>query len=284
MKRFSIILCMFVCFLLQVSAKTTYIPTYNNRLMLIENGEVDSMTNNTVSLSLPSKDNLITCTIAQQVVSPDLVREIKRAKNAAGWAMVAGVMSTAHEAISINNMNKWDKKGWAVFEYTFAREMSDATYAMAAESRAQAEDLKTLLINLEIRNNSAKEMIIADMDRGLTWFVLPSCVVHLPLLKDEECHLRISSCNPMDENVKYINALGSSTLEKYTIELETDVAWYVPISNKALKNLGYTTYKQEGYIKIDKETMKMSIVSEEEIKKLKGYFLAPIFPERYKPQ
>lgn len=116
-----------------------------------------------------------------------------------------------------------------------ARENIDASVAASGDARAVAEDLKTLMLDLVVRNNSQKEMIITDMDRGRIWFILPNCEVRLPLLKDEECHFRVSSCNPMDENVKYINALGTSTLEKYNIELETDISWYVPLSPKVLK-------------------------------------------------
>lgn len=89
MRKNVLILTMFVCiFATSIQAKTTYIPTYDNRLLLIENGEVDSLTNKSHSLVMSSRDGQITCTLAQQVVSEDLVRDIKRAKNAAGWAML----------------------------------------------------------------------------------------------------------------------------------------------------------------------------------------------------
>lgn len=74
----------------------------------------------------------------------------------------------------------------------------------------------------------------------------------------------------MDENVKYINALGTSTLEKYNIGLETDISWYVPISNKALKGLRFETELEDGYIRIVKETMAMSVVTEEEFRAIKA--------------
>jgi hypothetical protein len=267
----AIVLSLFVCFFAtHIQAKTTYIPTYDNRILLIENGEVDSLANKTHSLRMSSKDGLITCTLAQQVVSEELVRDIKRAKSAAGWAMVAAALSSANEGMAQSQMNHGYNKGWAMQNYVNARENTNATLAASADARAQAEDLKTLLLDLVVRNNSQKEMIITDMDRGLVWFVLPNCEVRLPLLKDEECHFRISSCNPMDENVKYINALGTSTLEKYTIGLETDVSWYVPISNKALKGLRFETEQKDGYIRIDKETMAMSVVSEEEFRTIKA--------------
>lgn len=268
MKR-ALVLSFLICaWVTYIQAKTTYIPTYDNRLLLIENGEVDSLTNKAHSLVMSSKDGLITCTLAQQVVSQDLVRDIKRAKNAAGWAMVSAALSSASEGMAQSQMNTGYNKGWAMQNYVNARENTNASLAASAEAKAQAEDLKTLLLDLVVRNNSQKEMLITDMDRGLVWFVLPNCEVRLPLLKDEECHFRISSCNPMDENVKYINALGTSTLEKYTIGLETDMSWFVPISNKSLKGLRFETEQRDGYIKIDKETMAMSVVSTEDFEEL----------------
>ena len=265
------VLAIYVCLVtFYVQAKTTYIPTYENRLILIENGGLDSLTNETHSLMMSSKDGLITCTLAQQVVSQDLVRDIKKAKNAAGWAMVAAALSSFNEGMAQNQMNNSRDKGWAMQNYVDARESTNASLAASADAKAQAEDLKTLLLDLIVKNNSQKEMLITDMDRGLVWFVLPNCEVRLPLLKDEECHFRISSCNPLDENVKYINALGTSTLEKYTVGMETDISWYVPVSNKALKNLKYETGQRYGYIKIDKETMAKSIVSDYEFRSIKN--------------
>lgn len=270
MKR-TIFLSLLICvFAIHLQAKTTYIPTYDNRLLLIENGEVDSFANKTHSLMMSSKDGLITCTLAQQVVSQDLVREIKRAKSSAGWAMVAAALSSVNEGMAQSQMNSGYNKGWAMQNYVNARENTNASLAASADAKAQAEDLKTLLLDLVVRNNSQKEMLITDMDRGLVWFVLPNCEVRLPLLKDEECHFRVSSCNPLDENVKYINALGTSTLEKYTVGLETDISWYVPISNKALKGLRFETEQKDGYIRIVKETMAMSVVTEEEFRVIKA--------------
>lgn len=270
MKRFFVLFLLICFFAISILAKTTYIPSYDSRLLLIENGEVDSLANKAHSLILSSKDGLITCTLVQQVVSEDLVRDIKRAKNAAGWAMVAAALSSASAGMAQSQMNNGYNKGWAMKNYVDARENTNVSLAASADAKAQAEDLKTLLLDLVVRNNSQGEMLITDMDRGLVWFVLPNCEVRLPLLKGEECHFRISSCNPLDENVKYINALGTSTLEKYTVGLETDISWYVPISNKALKGLRFETDQRNGYIKIDKETMSMSVVSEDEFKGIKN--------------
>lgn len=87
--------------------------------------------------------------------------------------------------------------------------------------------------------------------------------------KHEEAHFRISSCNPLDENVKYINALGTSTLEKYTIGFETDMSWFVPITKKTKKELRFDTDAEDGYMWINKETMVIKHVSDEEFKEVK---------------
>lgn len=268
MRKASFILSLVVCFFaMAAGAKTTYIPTYDNRILMIENGELDSVENKSHSVRMLSKDGLVTCTLAQQVVSPDLVRDIKRAKSAAGWSMVAAALTATSEGFSISQMNRGRDQGWAMVNYVNSRDMTNASLAASAEAGAMADDLKMLLMDLIVRNNSQKEMLVTDMDRGQVWFVLPNCEVRLPLMRDEECHFRISSCNPLDENVKYINVVGTNTLEKYTIGLETDISWYVPISKKALEGLRFVTDKSEGYIRIDKETMAMSFVSEENFKK-----------------
>ena len=93
-------------FALQVQGKTTYIPSYDNRLIVIDNGKIDTIENKQRVLSLPSQDGAITCSLVQQVVTPELVKAIKSAKSAAGWAMVAAGFSAASAGYSLGRMKK----------------------------------------------------------------------------------------------------------------------------------------------------------------------------------
>lgn len=254
---------------ISVHAKTTYIPTYDNKIIVIENGQMDSILNQSRILHIDSKDNLISCAIVQQVVSEELVKSIKRAKSAAGWAAVAAGFSSASAGYSYGQMQSRRVSGYDVSNYINSREKAAESMATSASATAQAEELKTLMVDLVVTNNSDKEMLITDMDRGLVWFILPHNDAILPLAKGEECHFRISSCSPLDENVKYINVLGTSTLEKYTIGLETDMFWYVPISEKVMKGLRFDSSAEEGYIRINKETMAMVHITSEEFKEIK---------------
>lgn len=261
---------MFSCaFVFHIQARTTYIPTYENRLIMIEDGELDSLSNKSHALIMSSKDNVITCTLAQQVVSENLVREIKKAKSAAVWAAVAAGFSSANKGMARSQMTYGYDKGLAMEQYIDARENTYASLAASENAQTRAEGLKTLLLDIVIRNNSPKEMQITDMDRGLVWYILPYSEVRLPLLKDEECHFRVSSSHPLDENVKYINAIGSNALKKYTVGMETNYSWYIPVSKKTMKDFNFETDQRKGYIKIDKESMSMNYVSVEELRELK---------------
>ena len=70
----------------------------------------------------------------------------------------------------------------------------------------------------------------------------------------------------------YINATANSTLAKYTVGLETNMYWYVPLTDKNKKNLEFTTDRKEGYIRIDKETMVMVAIGTEEFQEIKANY------------
>lgn len=250
-------------------AKTTYIPTYQNHIILIENGQTDSLANHQQLLQMDSKDNLITCYIAQQIVSPDLIKAIKKAKRTAGWLSVASALSTGGTTFSEVQLFRGERGPGYVAGAIEGQFLSNELAASSAEAYAQADEMKTLLADFIVKNNSEKEMLITDIDRGLVWFILPKQEAMLPLPKGEPCHYRISSCSPLDENVKYINVAADSYLEKYTLAHETDHFWYVPVSDRTKQSLGFDNPTDDGYIKIDKETMRMSAVTPAEFKAIK---------------
>lgn len=256
-------------FVFQAQAKTTYIPTYNNRITLIEDGKIDSTTNKARILTMRSKDGIISCNLEQQLVSEQLVHSIKNAKNNAGWAMVAAALSSVSQGISKSQINYGYDKGEAVQNYLNARDNTYASISAYSDATKQADGLTTLLLDLVVKNDSRKEMLITDMDRGFVWFVLPNCEARISLLRGEDCHFRISSCNPLDENVKYINVRGTNTLKKYTVALETDNYWYLPVSKKFAKDFYTSIDEDNGYFQINKETMNVIQINSDEFKKIK---------------
>ena len=259
----------FALLTIALHAKTAYIPTYANRIILIENGQVDSLAGHLQMLRMNSKDNLVSCFVAQQTVSAQRIKAIKQAKRTAGWLSALSALSAGGTTFSEVQMLRGGRGPGYIVGYMEGKDLEREFDAMSADAYAQAEEMKTLLADLIVRNNSGKEMLVTDMDRGLVWFILPGQETVLSLAKGEECHFRISSSAPLDENVKYINVCADSSLEKYTVAHETEHFWYIPVSERAKRSLGFDSPADDGYIKIDKETMRMSAVTTSEFKALR---------------
>lgn len=254
---------------LVVQAKTTYIPTYFSRILMVEDGRMDSAMNHRQMLEMSSGDGLVTCTVVQQVVSEELIRSIKSAKRTAGWLSAMSALAEGGATFSQVQLYRGRRAGGYIGGALAGQAVSDELAASSYDAYGAADEMKTLMVDLFVRNNSDKEMMVTDMDRGLVWFVLPGQEALLPLAKAEECHYRLSSCAPLDENVKYLNVSADSHLEKYTIAMETDNFWYVPLTEKTKLTLGLDSPQTDGYIRIDRESFRLSTLTDDEFKQMK---------------
>lgn len=268
-KKVFLMMSLMLCTMLGIQAKTTYIPTYSNRLVLVEGGKTNVVENKLNGASLTSTDGLVYCAIVQQVVDEDLVKSIKNAKSLSGWTKVLSGVAAGAEAYSDAKMISGHGNFGDVVASKYANEAQRGARDVSEGAKAEVEDLKTLLVDLLVQNHSDKEMLITDMDRGLVWFILPHSEMTIPLAKGAECHFRLSSAAPLDENVKYINAFANSTLEKYTVDLETEEFWYIPFSKKTAENLRFTEPVNDGYIRVNKKDLTMAAVTKEEFRSLK---------------
>ena len=89
---------------LNAVAKTTYIPAYFNTLVILDNGKVDSVQNYQRILEYDTEDGLVSISILQQYVTPELVKEIKQMKRTEGWASVAAGLSAFSSGYSKGQM------------------------------------------------------------------------------------------------------------------------------------------------------------------------------------
>ena len=254
---------------LNAVAKTTYIPAYFNTLVILDNGKVDSVQNYQRILEYDTEDGLVSISILQQYVTPELVKEIKQMKRTEGWASVAAGLSAFSSGYSKGQMYSGRVTGYNVRNYIESRDNMNQSIYLAESANATAESLMELMVDVLIRNNSEKEILINDMERGLTWFVMPKGDVIIPAQKDESMNLRISSVNPLDEKIRYAHFLSTSKMRKYDLKHETDSFWYINNNLSARKTFHCTDDNNEGYLKIDKETMYTIVISEDELKNIK---------------
>lgn len=252
-----------------VQAKSTYIPQYDNRIIVIDNGKVDSVSNYRSMLEYATDDGLISCCVLQQIVTPELIDQIKKMKRAEGWASVAAGFGALSAGFSMGQIYSGRINSFNVRNYIESKNIMYSSLAIADAANESTKGLMDLMTDVLITNKSDKEIIISDMDRGLNWFILPHSEWVIPLQKDEEYNLRISSINPLSENVRYIQILSTNQMHKFELSLETDTYWYVPNHHIVRRAYHYPNNITGGYMRINKQTMEAEYVSEEDFKVIK---------------
>ena len=199
-----------------LQAKTTYIPTYRNYLNIVNGGDTLEVSNNLDTLQLADLEGMFVLRIDQEDVTKEKVKAIKRQKRTAGWATFGAIMSGVSTAFSDNSL-----------EYFTRSTTTQITSKLADIYSTNARAEQILAIDLWIDNMTDDELMVCDMERGLTWWVLPNQSVKLRLNNPEVAQLRIS--DPQSQHIRYATVLTGSKVTKWEIEQETDDYLYSPV-------------------------------------------------------
>lgn len=255
MKRIGIIVGLFFVVAINIHSKTTYIPTYLSYLHIITNGDTLAVANNLDTLELADPEGMFTMRIDQENVTSEKVKAIKRKKAVAGWMTFAAVMGGVSKAFSNNSL-----------QYMVRSAYTSSAIRLAAIFTAEAKQEKCLDIIVWVDNITDGELMVCDMERGLTWWILPHQSMQLKLNNPEASQLRIS--DPQSHRVRYATVLAGNKVTKWEIELETDEYWYSPVYREI--NAPHDDNNLLHYIRISKldyEEIKMSTKDFRTIKK-----------------
>ena len=240
---------------MQIQAKTTYIPTYLSYLHIVTRGDTLAVTNNLDTLELIDPEGMFIMRIDQEDVTSEKVKAIKRKKAAAGWATFGAVMSGVSTAFSRNSL-----------QYMVRSSSTDAATRLASIYSEGVKKEESLDIIVWIDNTTDGELMVCEMERGLTWWILPRQSIQLKLNNPDASQLRIS--DPQSHRVRYATVLAGNKVTKREIELETDEDWYSPVYREI--NAPHDSNNLLHYIRISKrnyEEVKMSPSDFREIKK-----------------
>lgn len=257
-RHFVILITFVIC--LTVQAKTTYIPTYRSFIQ-IKQGLNDSVMAQSYlgKLDLAAQDGSFSITLVHEDVDKQKVKEIKRAKAAAGWMTFAAIMSGVSTGFNSTFYNN------ALTTYIGMRNTENiAVLSGFMHDVANAEE--RLDIGLFIDNYSEEELMVVDLARGLTWYILPHASLQLSMENPSIERLRISDLH--HNSVKYADIIGGNSVQKVTLEWEDDNCWIVLwfVENSDFPNGGYQTYQY-----IDKttfESRKMTYTEVREYEKI----------------
>lgn len=234
-------------------AKTTYIPKYLAYIHIIDDADTIVASNIYRELELKERSGMFNIIVEHEDVTKEKVKAIKRAKRAAGWATVSAVMSGVSTAFSKNTL-----------QYLVSSTNTQIAKQLADIYIDNARAEQTLGINIWIENTTIGELMINDMERGLTWYVRPSQFFCCLLNNPDVVNLRISDVHNKD--IRYMMIAAGSQVSKREIEWEDNDCWIYGIWG----NLGFSEIKViEKYVRISKTDFTEREMSTEEFKAYK---------------
>ena len=228
-----IVLFLFVAILCCVTAdgKTTYIPKYRSYIHIVNSTDTIVATSNIKELSLKDKTGMFSILVEHEDVTKEKVKAIKRAKRAAGWATVSAVMSGVSTAFSNNSLQYMVRSTNTKFASQLAEIYNE---------NAKAEE--KLKIDMWVDNTSDEELLVNDMERGLTWYVLPRQSLHILLNNPDATLLRISDLR--NNAIRYVSAMAGNMIYKGLVGWEDDDCWIISVyNNYDYENIRFDKYK-----------------------------------------
>ena len=203
---------------IMVEAKTTYIPNYKSYIHIVNGVDTTAVTNNLEVLELSDQSGLFNIRIEHESVTKEKVIAIKRAKRSAGWMEFSAVMSGVSTAFSNNSL-----------QYMVRSTNTQVATQLADFYKTNANAEQILSIDMWVDNISGAEIMVNDMERGLTWYIQPNQSLHFKFKNPDASSLRISDVH--NNNVKHVLAMAGSEVKKRTIDWEDDDFWVICISH-----------------------------------------------------
>lgn len=247
-----------------VQSKTTYIPTYRSFIQITQNGNESVMANSyQEELELMAQDSSFCITLIHENVDKEKVKAIKRAKNAAGWMTFATFVSGFSAGFNSTYYNN------ALTTYIEMRRTENIA-ALSGFMHDVANAEQRLTIDYYIDNLSDKELMVADLVRGLTWYIPQRTSMQFSLPNPGIERLRISDLH--HTSVKYADIIGGNSVNKETVEWEDDDCWIVQRCQGKNFDGGDTSFPEYYdcyYYYIKKITFESIEISREEVKEFK---------------
>lgn len=216
---FVIISAVVTCLAVQAKTKTTYIPTYRSFIQIKQNITDSIFAESKLGrLDLTAQDGSFSITLVHEDVDKQKVKAIKRAKAAAGWMTFAALLSGFSAGFDATYYNS------SLLTYVEMRRTEN--YAVLSDIlHKNAKGEQRLTIEFFIDNLGSEELMVADMARGLTWYILPHTSMQFSLPNPGIERLRISDLQ--HKSVKYADIVGGSYVEKEVVAWEDDNSWIV---------------------------------------------------------
>jgi len=182
MKRFFVIITLAVVSAMTVQAKKTYVPRYATYISITEpDGQPVTVSNIRMENTVKPANGMFTLSVYHDDMTLEKLKTIRRNKAAAGMYGLSAVLYAASAGMSDNITDRYVGMVGA-----------DVAATLADIHSANAEAASVLGIEAEIDNTGDGEIMVNDMERGLTWYILPRQTLTLRMSNPDAARLRIS--------------------------------------------------------------------------------------------
>ena len=249
----------FVLFAISVGlqAKKTYVPRYHSMIILSEGNDTLSVNGEGISLSLPSPDDRFLISINHEDMTLEKIKTIKRAKAAAGWASFSAAISGISTGFSSNSTEFLARLNNTII----ASDLANMLYE-------NAEATEVLAVEISIENSSSEELMIADIDRGLVWYMKPKTVLYLDVHNPSVLSLRISDL--FHKRIRYATIAAGSLTKSVEVEWEDSEYIAFPLYERGPSEMGTTYTEVNGYMVKHKYDGTSKMYSKKEFKEFKA--------------
>ena len=244
MKRIATIIMIAVASVATMQAKKTYIPRYATFISITEPGqEPVTLSNIMMENTVQPASGMFALSVYHEDMTLEKLKTIRRNKAAAGWYGFSASLYSVSAVMSDNAIDRFANTLNAEFAAT-----------LSAIHSANAEVASVLGIEVEIDNMSGGEIMVNDMERGLTWYVLPSQSLTLRMNNPDVARLRISDGEGRHPHYATIGA--GSEMKSMNVVYEDEDFVAVPIRGE-----GDRRETVEFYNIIDRRTWEQRSIS-----------------------
>lgn len=213
-----------------VQAKKTYVPRYAT-FISITAPDAESVTVSNIKMenTVQPASGMFSLSVYHDDMTLEKLKTIRCNKAAAGWYGFSDALYSFSAAMSDNVIDRF-------INYVNA----DFAATLSAIHSANAEVASVLGIAVEIDNTSGGEIMVNDMERGLTWYVLPHQSLTLRLGNPDMARLRISDGE--GRHPHYATVGAGSEMKSMNVVYEDEDFVAVPIYGEGEKRATVVSY------------------------------------------
>ena len=198
MRKWVLLLLMAFISVSLAHAKSTLVPRYSSYISISEQGDTIDERSSRTTLYKDDTIGLFRVAIIHETLTKEKIKYIHRLETKLGLAMLSASLS-AFSTISSDWKDRYMGRVGTYVNGTLADIYSH-----------NLNTAKKLGIEAWVENTSSEEIMLADQERGLVWYLLPGQVMRFTMNNPDILMLRISTIN--NERRHYVTISAGSIL------------------------------------------------------------------------